>query len=86
MVRFWISFGQLGPNLVSLAATVSLPDQPSTVILGFCPTELSSSPRAIMSQEVLWVLATLIKDIKHIYHHGKDDGDHADIDGECVLA
>ena len=83
MVRFWISFGQLGPNLVSLAATVSLPDQPSTVILGFCPTELSSSPPAIMpSCPKKFCGYFLIKDIKH----GKDDGDHADIDGECVLA
>ena len=38
------------------------------------------------SEKCLKIRKTLIKDIKHIYHHGKDDGDQADIDGECVLA
>ena len=91
LVRSGISFGQLGPNLVSLAATVDLLDRRRCCYSRVFRhrTVIKSSDLnffAIMYQKLFWVIAILIKDIYHNNHHDKDDGDHADIDMECGLA
>ena len=75
-------FGLISCHCVSAGSTINC----YTRVLSHRTVLKSSGHHAIVSQEVLWVLAILIKDIKHNYHHGKDDGDQADIDGECVLA
>ena len=83
-----VSFGQLGPNLVSLAATVDRRRCSYTRVFRHRTVikSLDLNFFATMYQKLFWVIAILIKDIYHNNHHNNDDGDHADIDMECGLA